>query len=77
MPGPSPRLPRAVLIRSLKVSAVVGTLLNMINQPEALFGDQPLILWKVLLTYMVPFLVTTYGAMTALVAHNRNAQGTR
>ncbi|MEO0916020.1 MAG: nitrate/nitrite transporter NrtS [Pseudomonadota bacterium] len=63
--------PRQVLVRSLRVSVVVGTALNLINQPEALFGDAPLVMWKVLLTYMVPFLVATYGAITALAAHNR------
>lgn len=71
--NPSPLLPKAVVIRSLKVSAVVGTVLNLINQPEAIFGAEPLVLWKVALTYSVPFLVATYGAMTALAAHNREA----
>ncbi|MEM6387608.1 MAG: nitrate/nitrite transporter NrtS [Pseudomonadota bacterium] len=67
-------IPKPVLIRSLKVSAIVGTILNLINQPEALFGDAPLVLWKVLLTYSVPFLVATYGAMTALAAQNQEAK---
>ncbi|MEM7719876.1 MAG: nitrate/nitrite transporter NrtS [Pseudomonadota bacterium] len=73
MPSPAPILPKTVLIRSLKVGAVVGTILNLINQPEAIFGDAPLVLWKVLLTYSVPFLVATYGAVTALSAHNKDA----
>lgn len=73
MPASSLILPRHVLIRSLKVSAVVGTVLNLINQPEALIGDAQLVLWKVLLTYIVPFLVATYGAVTALSAHSRAA----
>ncbi len=75
MSAPSPRLPKSVLIRSLKVSAVVGTILNLINQPEAIFGEEQLVLWKVALTYSVPFLVATYGALTALAAHNREAHG--
>ncbi len=73
MSAPSPLLPKPVVIRSSKVAAVVGTLVNLINQPEAIFGDERLILWKVLLTYAVPFCVATYGAMTALAAHNRTA----
>ncbi len=73
MSRPSPLLPKAVVIRSLKVSLVVGTVLNLINQPEAIFGDQSLVIWKVALTYMVPFLVATYGAVTALAAHNKEA----
>ena len=71
MSKPSPVLPKSVVIRSLKVSGVVGSILNLINQPEAIFGDEPLIVWKILLTYAVPFCVATYGAMTALAAHNR------
>lgn len=59
-------LPRPVLIRSTKICIIVGTVLNLINQPEALFGDEPLLLWKVVLTYAVPFMVATYGAMSAL-----------
>ncbi|MEO0944906.1 MAG: nitrate/nitrite transporter NrtS [Pseudomonadota bacterium] len=65
---------KPMLIRSLKVSAIVGTILNLINQPEAIFGDDPLVIWKVLLTYSVPFCVATYGAVTALAAHQRDAQ---
>ena len=75
MSAPSPILPKAVIVRSLKVAAIVGTVLNLINQPEAIFGDAPLVLWKVALTYAVPFCVATYGAMTALAAHNREAHG--
>ncbi len=75
MTSPSPILPKAVVVRSLKVSAVVGTALNLINQPEAIFGDASLVLWKVGLTYAVPFCVATYGAMTSLAAHNREAHG--
>ncbi|MCQ8116499.1 nitrate/nitrite transporter NrtS [Methylomonas rosea] len=61
--------------RSGKVALVVGTLLNLINQPQALFGllclDYPamqgLDMVKALLTYSVPFLVASYGALTATV----------
>ncbi|MEM9351224.1 MAG: nitrate/nitrite transporter NrtS [Pseudomonadota bacterium] len=59
-------IPRKILKRSLMVCLVVGTALNLINQPEAIFGPAPIIWWKVLLTYAVPFMVATYGAMTAI-----------
>jgi ABC-type uncharacterized transport system permease subunit len=60
--------------RSFKVAFVVGTLLNLINQPQAMLGllvlDFPamegLNVIKTLLTYAVPFLVASYGALTAL-----------
>lgn len=65
--------PGKVLMRSLKVSAIVGTILNLINQPEALLGGGDLIIWKVLLTYSVPFCVATYGAMCSLADQRRSA----
>ena len=52
--------------RSLRVALVVGTFLNLINQPEALLGLAPWNLVKLLLTYAVPFLVATYGAVTCV-----------
>lgn len=60
--------------RSGKVALAVGTLLNLINQPQAVFGllclDYPAMqrfdVFKALLTYSVPFLVATYGALTTI-----------
>ncbi len=47
---------------------MVGTVLNLINQPDWLFGLAPLQPFKFLFTYLVPFLVATYGAVSALQA---------
>jgi hypothetical protein len=53
------------LRRSLVVTIVVGTALNLINQgPEILSGNWPVV-WKLLLTYVVPFLVASYGSYAA------------
>ena len=53
------------LKRSLVVAIVVGTALNLINQgPEMLSGKWP-VMWKLLLTYVVPFLVASYGSYAA------------
>ena len=52
--------------RSLTVALVVGTILNLINQGDALLGDAPLVLWKLLLTYFVPFAVASYGSYAAV-----------
>ncbi|WP_457774729.1 nitrate/nitrite transporter NrtS [Phycobium rhodophyticola] len=52
--------------RSLKVAAVVGTALNLINQYDAIFGDSSFSLLKAGLTYCVPFCVATYGAVMAM-----------
>ena len=55
-----------VVRSSLLVAIVVGTILNLINQGDALFGDKPVVIWKLLLTFVVPYCVSTYGAVMAL-----------
>lgn len=50
---------------SLCIAIVVGTVLNLINQGDALLAGAEISLPKVLLTYCVPYGVSTYGAVTA------------
>jgi hypothetical protein len=50
--------------RSLHVALVVGTALNLINQGDALFGTAPINWLKIVLTYCVPYVVCTYGAVS-------------
>ena len=50
--------------RSLIVSIVVGSILNLINQGDVLFGTEPLNIAKIVLTYIVPYVVATYGAVS-------------
>jgi hypothetical protein len=51
--------------RSLIVAALIGTLLNAINQgPEILTGNWP-VWWKLILTYAVPLAVASYGSYAA------------
>lgn len=60
--------------RSFRVAMIVGTILNLINQPETManlvfldfHGIQQAHVVKAILTYTVPFLVATYGAIAAL-----------
>jgi hypothetical protein len=47
---------------ALRMSLFIGSLLNLINQGDALFGDAPLAPAKLLLTYAVPYCVATYSA---------------
>ncbi len=54
-----------VIRNSLIVCAIVGTILNMINQGEYITGDGPINWLKLGLTYCVPFCVATYGAFAA------------
>lgn len=68
--------------RSFRIAFVVGTVLNVIHQPQALLGllsldllaMERLNVTKTLLTYAVPFLVATYGALTALELRRNNSQ---
>jgi len=50
--------------RSLFVALVVGSILNMINQWDGLFGDAALGLLQLSLNFVVPYLVATYGAVS-------------
>jgi hypothetical protein len=50
--------------RSLWVAVVVGTILNLINQGDRLLAGQHLNLTKIVLTYIVPYFVSTYGAVS-------------
>lgn len=57
--------------RSFYVALVVGTLLNLINQGDALIGAGTIDWLKVVLTYCVPYAVCTYGAVTTQLAQAR------
>ena len=50
--------------RSFYVAMVVGTVLNLINQGEVLFGASSINWPKIVLTYFVPYTVATYGAIS-------------
>ena len=52
--------------RSLWVALIVGTILNAINQGDALAAGTGIVVWKLLLTYAVPFAVASYGSYAAL-----------
>jgi hypothetical protein len=56
---------RGIVRRSFVIAAIVGTILNLINQGDALIQGMPLVAWKLALTYLVPYCVSTYGAVTA------------
>ena len=56
------------LRRSLSVALVVGTALNAINQGGELLSGEGVVLWKLLLTYLVPFVVVSYGSYAAFRA---------
>ena len=66
----APGVPR----RSLMAAIFVGTILNLINQGDALFGGRSINWLKLMLTYIVPYCVATYGAVAfRLEAMRQNA----
>ena len=55
--------------RSFYVALIVGTILNLINQGDAILGTGSVDWLKVILTYFVPYAVCTYGAVSARARH--------
>jgi len=60
-----------VVRRSAKVSLIVGTLLVAINQGNLLLSGSflPELFWKIPLTYCVPYTVSTYAAVDAILSN--------
>lgn len=59
--------------RAFQVAAAVGTVLNVINQGDAIFGAVPINWLKIALTYLVPYAVFTFGAVSAKARQLSNA----
>ena len=55
-----------MLKKSLAACVVVGTLLTALNQGDTLLAGEwnSSLWWKIPLTYTVPFMVATYGAIS-------------
>lgn len=51
---------------ALRVSFVVGTVLNVINQGEHLLAGRSVMVGHALLNYLVPFLVASYSGARAV-----------
>jgi hypothetical protein len=60
--------------RSFFAALFVGTVLNLINQGDALFGAVPVNWFKMILTYCVPYAVSTYGAVSIQIRQATQAQ---
>lgn len=56
---------KLALKRALIIAVVVGTLLNIINQYDAVFSGESPNWLKLLLTYTVPFAVSLFSAWLA------------
>ncbi len=55
---------KQLIIKALMVSFVVGTILLIINQYDALFGGNELRIVPAVLTYCVPFMVFIAGKVS-------------
>ena len=59
-----------ILIRGLRVGGLVGTTLVLINQGDVLLSGQLELsaVWKIPLTYLVPYCVSTYASVSTELA---------
>ena len=60
---------RDIVLRGLKVGAIVGTILVAINQGDLILSGQlnATSAWKIPLTYLVPYCVCTYAGVEAIL----------
>lgn len=54
------------MIRAIKISLIIGTLLTIINQGDMIVNGIIPPLWKIILTYLVPFSVSSYSSAKLL-----------
>ena len=59
--------------RSGQVALIVGTVLNLINQGDALLGHGHVSVVKLVLTFVVPYCVATYGAVSYRLTRERTS----
>ena len=52
-------------VTALKVAFVVGTILNLINQGNALWGDGTVSGFHLLMNYLVPYMVSSHSFVKA------------
>ena len=67
---------RDVVVRGIKVGLIVGTILMAINHGDVILNGQidSSAFWKISLTYLVPFCVSTYAGVEAILRQkNQNS----
>ncbi len=70
---PRDGLPK-IVGNAIKISLVVGTALNLINQGEYLLAGEGMMVGNALLNYLVPFCVACYSGARALPIHESGRQ---
>jgi hypothetical protein len=65
---------RDVVLRGFRISAVVGTALVAINQGDHILAGtlSATAVWKIPLTYLVPYLISTDASVAAIVSAASN-----
>ncbi len=61
---------RRTIVNALRVSLVVGTLLNVINQGSAFLGGLEIAWAQVLMNFAVPYCVASYSAARNEIERN-------
>lgn len=57
---------RVTVTRAAKVSAIVGTLLVVLNHADLLIAGELPAIWKIVATYCVPYCVSSYSTAALL-----------
>ncbi len=65
-----PAISRRIVFNALKIAAVIGTVLNLINQGGAILSGHGIAWGHVALNYITPYCVATWSAV-------KNEQGRR
>lgn len=68
---------RRTISRALKVCSVVGTILMVINQGDLIVSGKFPPLWKIFLTYLVPYCVSSYSTAMLLAEFNATCPANR
>lgn len=63
---------RHIVRNALRVALVVGTVLNVINQGDAIFNGGPISWLHVALNFVVPYCVASYSAAKNEINPRRN-----
>ena len=63
---------RDVVVRGLNVGVIVGTILTAVNQGDLILAGalDASSAWKISLTDLVPYCVSTYAGVSAIIAHD-------
>lgn len=58
---------RSIVLAACRVSVVVGTILNLVNQGDRLIEGAALAWGQVAMNYLVPYCVSSYSAAVAVL----------